>query len=211
MRSLRLLANSLIALVICAACSGVLAQDKGKMSNEEKAKVINLLIDSNKATINALEHLSDEQLNFRSAPGKWSIAEVAEHIMLAESLIFSAVERALAADPNPEWQAKTSGKTQLLEKALIDRHSKAQAPESIVPSGKLTRVELIAKLKESREKTLKFAEETQLPLKYHTFDHPFPIFGTLNAYQWLFYIPLHNFRHNLQIAEIRTSPGFPKK
>jgi hypothetical protein len=49
-----------------------------------------------------------------------------------------------------------------------------------------------------------------VPLKEHTVDHPFPIFGTLNAYQWLIYIPLHNMRHDQQIAEVKASPGFPQ-
>ena len=70
---------------------------------------------------------------------------------------------------------------------------------------------MIAKYKEARGKTLKFAEETQLPLKSYTRDHPFPVFGTLNAYQWLVYIPLHNIRHNQQIAEVMANANCPKK
>jgi hypothetical protein len=210
MRLLRISAW-LFGLLIFTGGSAVLAADEGKMSAEEKAKVIKLLIDSQKETLNAVESLSDEQLKFKSAPEKWSVAEVAEHIMMAEGLLFSAMERALATQPNPEWETKTKGKTEFLEKVMVNRQGKAQAPESIVPTGKLSRAELIAKLKESRAKTMKFAEETQLPLKAHTFDHPFPVFGTLNGYQWLIYIPLHNIRHNLQIAEVKASPNFPKK
>ena len=61
-----------------------------------------------------------------------------------------------------------------------------------------------------RAKSLKFAQETDVPLKAHTFPHPFPIFGTLNAYQWLLYIPAHNLRHDKQIAEIMSNPKFPE-
>ncbi len=181
------------------------------MSAEDRAKVIKLLKDSQKETLDSLESLSDEQLKFKSAPEKWSVIEVAEHIMMAEGLLFGAMEQALATKPNPDWEAKTKGKTEFLEKVMVNRQGKAQAPESIVPTGKLSRAELIAKYKEVRAKTLKFTEETQLPLKAHTFDHPFPVFGTLNAYQWLIYVPLHNMRHNLQIAEVKANPGFPKK
>ena len=39
--------------------------------------------------------------------------------------------------------------------------------------------------------------------------HPFPIFKVLNAYQWLLYIPLHNLRHDQQIAEVKRTPGYP--
>jgi hypothetical protein len=181
------------------------------MTTEERAKVIKLLKDSQQETLEALEKLSDEQLKFKAAPEKWSILEVAEHIMLAEGLLFGAVERALANQPNSEWETKTKGKTEFIEKAIVSRERRVQAPESIVPSGKLSRADLIAKYKEARAKTLKFAEETQLPVKSHTLDHPFPVFGTLNAYQWLIYVPLHNMRHNQQIAEVKANPNFPKK
>lgn len=201
----------LLALCMCTFCGITLAADDGKITMEERAKVIKLLKESQAETLEALEKLSDDQLKFKPAPERWSVLEVAEHILLAEGRIFGAVQAALAAKPNPDWETKTKGKTELLEDVLAGRKGKAQAPESIVPSGKLTRDEIVTKFKEARAKTLKFAETTDLPLKTHTFDNPFPIFGTLNAYQWLIYVPLHNIRHNKQIAEVKASPNFPKK
>ncbi|HMV47346.1 MAG TPA: DinB family protein [Blastocatellia bacterium] len=211
MNSLKQIVQTFIALSLCVFCHGALAADDGKITAEERAKVIKLLKESQAETLAALEKLSDEQLKFKSAPEKWSVLEVGEHILLAESRIFGAVGAALAAKPNPDWEAKTKGKTELLEDVLGGRKGKAQAPESIVPSGKLTREEIITKFKEARAKTLKFAEETDKPLKMHTYDNPFPVFGTLNAYQWLIYVPLHNIRHNKQIAEVMANPNFPKK
>jgi len=187
------------------------AADEGKVSADERAKVIKLLKDSQAETLEALEKLSDAQLKFKPAPDRWSVLECAEHIMLSEGLLFDAVKRAVATKPNPDWAAKTKGKTEFLEDVLAGRKGKAQAPEDIVPSGKLSREEVIKKLKEARAATLKFAEETQVPLKAHTLDHPSPVFGTLNGYQWLIYIPFHNVRHNAQIAEIKADAKFPKK
>lgn len=211
MNSLKQIVRTLIALSLCVFCHTALAADDGKITAEERAKVIKLLKETQAETLEALEKLSDEQLKFKSAPEKWSVLETAEHIMMAESLLFGAVQGAISAKPNPEWETKTKGKTEFIERVMPDRTGKAQAPESIVPSGKLSRQEVIAKFKEARGKTLKFAEETQLPLKAHTLDHPFPVFGTLNAYQWLIYVPLHNVRHNKQIAEVKAAPNFPKK
>jgi uncharacterized damage-inducible protein DinB len=211
MNSLKRVANLILALGLCAFSQTALAADDGKITAEERSKVIKLLKDTQAETLEALEKLTDEQLKFKSAPEKWSVLETAEHIMMAESLLFGAVQGAISAKPNPEWETKTKGKTEFIERVMPDRSGKAQAPESIVPSGKLTRQEVIAKFKEVRGKTLKFAEDTQLPLKAHTFDHPFPVFGTLNAYQWLIYIPLHNVRHNKQIAEVKANSAFPKK
>jgi hypothetical protein len=202
-----------LLLVFCIgfACHQTLAAEDPQMTVEDRAKVIKLLNDSQKQTMEMLEGLSDEQLKFKSAPEKWSVLEVAEHIWMAEGLLFAQVEKALADKQNPEWAAKTKGKTEFIENVMVKRLGKAQAPESIVPSGKLSRAEVIAKLKESRAKTLKFTEETKLPLKAHTAEHPFAVFNTLNAYQWLIYIPLHNIRHNQQIAEVKGNPNFPKK
>src|SRR5262249_4063011 len=154
---------------------------------------------------------SEEQLKFKSAPERWSVLEVAEHIALAEEAMFGNVEKALAKEKNPEWETKTKGKTEFIERVIPNRSIKAQPPESIVPPARLTPAEVIAKLKADRGKTLKFAEETKLPLKAHTQDHPFKVFSTLNAYQWLIYIPLHNIRHNQQIEEVKSDPNFPKK
>jgi len=211
----RTIPRLLAILLILAATQpykGVTAKpDDARLSAEERAKAIKYLVDSQKELLASIEGLSEAQWKFKAAPEKWSVGEVAEHILLAEGLLFSAVERALAAKPNPDWETKTKGKTELLERALVNRTTKAQAPESIVPTGKLSRDEVIARFNEARAKTLKFASTTDLPLKDHTVEHPFPIFSTLNAYQWLIYIPLHNLRHNQQIAEVKADARFPKQ
>jgi DinB superfamily len=210
MKSLKTSIRLLLVLCVGFMCHASLASEDPNMTAEDRAKVIRLLKDSHKQTLDLMEGLSEEQLKFKPAPEKWSVLEVAEHIYLAEGLLFGSVEKALAEKQNPEWETKTKGKTEFLERVMVSRDRKATAPESIVPSGKLTRDEVIAKLKESRAKSLKFAEETKLPLKAHTLDHPFPVFNTLNAYQWLIYIPLHNIRHNKQIEEVKADPNFPK-
>ncbi len=130
--------------------------------------------------------------------------------MLAQDAIFSFIEKSLAQQPNPDWESKTAAKEELLERVLPHRTGRAQAPVAVQPSGKLKRDEIIKQFKQSRSKILEFAERTALPLKAHTYDNPFPIFNTLNAYNWLLYIALHTTRHNKQIAEIKTSSGYPK-
>lgn len=200
---------AVLAIVLCGALN-VSAQDP-QMTAEERAKLIKYLKDSHAETLAAVEKLSAAQWNFKPAPERWSVAECVEHIMMAEGTLLAAAERALAAPPNSAWAEKTKGKTEFIENVMVKRLGKAQAPESIVPSGKIPRAELMQKLRDARAKTLKLAEETKLPLKQHTTDHPFPVFGTLNAYQWVIYIPLHNIRHNQQIVEVKASPNFPQQ
>lgn len=81
------------------------------------------------------------------------------------------------------------------------------APAGLEPARNWTREETIARYKAGRARTLKFAEEVDRSLKEHCAEHPFPVFNTLNAYHWLLYIPLHNVRHNQQIAEVLKVPA----
>ena len=180
------------------------------MTAEERAAVVKSLIDSEAEYLGALQNVTDEQWSYKPAPLRWSVGQVAEHIVLAEGALFSRVEKALATQPNPDWESKTSGKTQFMERVLPTRAGRAQAPWEIQPSGKLTKAEVIARFQQVRAKVLEFAKTTDLPLKEYTLDHPFRVFGTLNAYQWLLYIPFHNLRHDKQIAEVKASAGYPK-
>jgi len=197
------LALSFLGLVVLAASGpGVTA--------EERAKVLRLLRESEKEFLELIGDVSEAGWRFKPGADRWSVAEVAEHIVLAEGALFGMAQKALAAGPNPDWEARTAGKTEFLDQVMVDRSRRAQAPESVAPKGALSRQEAVSRYGEARARTRKFIEETALPLKAHTADHPFKVFGTLNAYQWALYIPLHNMRHNQQIAEVKASTGFPR-
>jgi uncharacterized damage-inducible protein DinB len=197
-------------LLVPAAGSEAQESSDPNMTAEERAKTIKLLVDSRQEYLEALENLTEAQWSFKPSPFRWSVGEVAEHILLTEGALFSAVQRALAQKANPDWKGKTAGKAEFIEKVVPNRSLKAQAPIEVRPSGKLSREEVVRRYKELRAKILEFTRETDLPLKAHTVEHPFPVFNTLNAYDWLIYIPLHNIRHNKQMAEVKASAGYPK-
>ena len=176
---------------------------------DERAHVVKLLEDSRAEYLAYVENVSDAQWTWRAAPDRWSVGETAEHILLSEGLLFGQVEKALGSPTNPDWEKKTAGKTEFLERVMVDRSHKATAPEAIRPRG-LSKEEVIRRFKEARAQTIRFARETEAPLREHTAEHPFPVFNTLNAYQWLIYIPLHNLRHNQQIAEVKANPQYPR-
>ena len=180
------------------------------MTPIQREKMIRLLKQSQAETRALIGPLTEAQLTFKPAVDRWSTIETAEHIMLAEEFLFRAVRRALSMPRNPNWETATRDKTAFLETALGARLGKAQAPERLVPSGTLSCREILDRFEAARAETLEFAENIDAPLEVHTLEHPFPVFGTLNAYQWLLYIPLHNIRHNKQIEELVTNPAFPK-
>ncbi|HLW76806.1 MAG TPA: DinB family protein [Bryobacteraceae bacterium] len=196
--------------IFLAAAAGALASDP-HMTAQEKTQLIQYLKDSRAEFVKAVANLSDDQWKWKPAPERWSVGECSEHILLAEGMLFARAEVAIKNPASPDWEERTKGKTELLMRVMAPRLGKAQAPEDIVPSGKMPRAEIMQRFAEVRAQTLEFVEKTGLPLKEHLAEHPFPIFNPLNAYQWVLYIPLHNMRHDKQIEEVKASPGFPSK
>jgi DinB superfamily len=176
---------------------------------EDRSRILRWLEESHEECCAAIEGVSDAQWTWKPAPDRWSVGETAEHIVLAEAVLFSFVQKAIASPPNASWEAQTTGKTELLERAMRDRSGKATAPEPIVPRQGLTRDQVGQRFAKQRAAIETFARETTLALQEHTADHPFPVFGTLNASQWLVLLPLHTMRHLTQIAEVRATPGYP--
>jgi hypothetical protein len=195
--------------VLAAVCFRLSAAD-AHITAEERAKAIGYLEESRKEFLAAIDGVTAEQWKWKPAPERWSVGETAEHIVLAEQLLFGNVQKAVASPPNPAWEEKTKGKTEFIERVMAPRLGKATAPEPIVPSGKMTQAQVKETFLKQREEIEKFARETQVELKEFTVEHPFAIFNTLNAYQWLIYGPLHTERHDKQIAEVKATAGYPK-
>jgi DinB superfamily len=198
-----------LALLALISCVGMYAAD-AHMSTEERTNVLHWLEESHQEFLGSIDAVSEEQWKWKPAPERWSVGETAEHIVLAEALLFENVKMAMSSPANPAWEEETKGKTEFIVKVMAPRLGKAQAPEPIVPRNGMTLAQVRERFEQQRAEIVKFASGTNLALKEHTVVHPFPVFGTLNAYQWLIYVPLHTERHDKQIAEVKATPGYPK-
>ena len=198
-----------LALLSVISCFGLYAAD-AHMTTEERTKVLHWLDESRQEFLASIDGVSEEQWKWKPAPERWSVGETAEHIVLAEAMLFENVKNAMSSPANPAWEEQTKGKTEFIVQVMAPRLGKAQAPEPIVPRNGLTQSQVRDRFEQQRAEIVKFASDTNLALKEHTVVHPFPIFGTLNAYQWLIYVPLHTERHDKQIAEVKATAGYPK-
>lgn len=195
-------------LLFSVLCANALLAADPHMTPEERTKTLTWLEDSRKEFLAAIDGVNEKQWVWKPSPDRWSVGEVAEHIALGEAGMFGNVKRAIASPVNTAWEEKTKGKTELLERVLAPRLGKAQAPEAIVPKGGMSKAQVIARFEAQRAEIVKFATDTDLPLKQYTIDNPF--FGPLNAYHWLIYAPLHTMRHDKQIAEVKATAGYPQ-
>ena len=200
------------SMVLAVAMFVLAAPATETLTKEERDKAVAELEGSKKMFLDATKGLSPAQWSFKSAPDRWSIAECADHIALAEAFIFGRVTDGVLKTPlTPEKRSVTAGKDEKLVIMLQDRSFKAKAPEPLDPTKTvLTPEESVKQFLESRAKTEEFIKTTQENLRDHMFDHPVPAIGTLDGYQWVLLISGHTRRHTLQILEVKADPNFPK-
>src|SRR5215471_13932309 len=169
------------SLLCLAALSLPLRAADPHISTEERTQVLKWLDESHNEFFAAIDGVSDAQWKWKPAPERWSLGEIAEHIVLAEALLFGFVRKAMAAPPNPAWEEQTKGKTELLIRMMSSRRGKAVAPKPIVPHEGLTRAQVKERFERQRIEIVSFVSEPQMALKEHTVVHPFPALGTLSA------------------------------
>jgi hypothetical protein len=196
-----------LLLISLISSSPLLAAD-ASMTAQERADALKWLEESRTEFLAAITGLSEQQWKWKPAPDRWSVGEVAEHIVLAEASQFANVNKALSSAPDPDWEAKTKGKTERLVAVLAPRLGRVQAAEEIVPKGGMNQAETKERFLRQRAEIVKFATESNALLKQGIVENAF--FGPLNGYHWLIYIPLHTMRHDKQIAEVKDAAGYPK-
>jgi uncharacterized damage-inducible protein DinB len=205
-----LFALTMLNLSAAAQTTGS-APAKSTLTDEERKVAVAYLEDTRKKFLDSLQGLSEAQWKFKSAPDRWSVAEVAEHIALSEELILGLITGQILKSPAaPEKKESVKGKEEMLRKTLPNRSQKVQAPEVLKPTNRwATQAELVKAFQASRDNTIKYVQTTQDDLRSHFGPHP--VFKDLDAYQWLFLLSGHSERHTEQIKEVKADPNFPKK
>lgn len=201
MQPLRTLALSFTCLALSAQAP----------SQGERDRALSALHGSLKQFRDATAGLSLAQWNFVPAPGRWSIAQVAEHLALTEQGIFARVtSEGLQTPATPGARAEQSKKDEQILKMLVDRSQKAQAPEFLQPSSRFkTGAEAAQALVAARGKSAAYMRDTPDALREHLLPHP--AFGTMDLYQWFLLLAGHCERHTLQILEVKADPKFPAR
>lgn len=181
---------------------------EGTMETQERQFVLDKLASSEARLLELVAGLSPAQWNFREKPERWSIAQILEHIILFESFISEAIEKALETPPEPGKRAQAAEKIPLILDLPNSRGTRLSAREAVRPSAnKPDPNELVAQLRRIRARTLAFVQDTGADVHNHFFPHI--TFGDLDCYQWLVVLAQHATRHACQIIEIKEYPLFP--
>jgi hypothetical protein len=177
--------------------------------NADREKLVKHLQRTQEAFLKSVDGLSEAQWNFKAAPDKWSIAQCAEHIAAAETLIRGAVEKGLATPLEAGQPAAELVKDDIITTMVVDRSKKFSAPEPLVPTDRFgSPAAAVEAFRKERGVTIKLAE-SDAQFRAHAVKHP--AMGMVDTYGWMLFLSAHSERHTLQIEEVKANPDFPKK
>ncbi|XZF16536.1 DinB family protein [Chitinophagaceae bacterium MMS25-I14] len=189
--------------------TAIIAQQK-TLSPQERDKAIQLLQQTENDVFAAVKGLSDEQLDYKPATDKWSVAECVKHIAAAEKELWAIAEPVLSQAPNSEKRADIKFMDDELIKAVEDRSHKSKTFAALEPgnSSYKTIEEALAAFKVNREKLIALVNNTQVDLRSHVVVLQV---GTYDLYQYILLIGAHSNRHTQQIDEVKANKDFPAK
>lgn len=153
-----------------------------------------------------ISQLSDEQLDKREDEHGWTIAEIVEHLATVENGGLRIAQKLLreADNENTKWDGAFREPLSFVEKATAIKDRKLQAPTMVHPTGERSVAESLAKMDDNRRQLAELRSQLEAAdVSAATFPHP--VFGDLNAYQWLAVVGLHERRHLAQIERIIAS------
>ena len=180
-----------------------------ELTQDERTIAIDQLTKSQDHMMKTMKGLSPGQLNYKSSPTSWSVAECAEHLAISEGLIWGMVEGALKQPADPSKRSEVKMSDEAVVKMITDRTSKIKTQEMFEPKNKFGSLDgALTEFKDKRKSHIDYVKTTKDDLRNRYAQLPF---GTGDAYQVILFMAGHTERHTKQMEEVMASAGFPKK
>jgi DinB superfamily len=162
------------------------------------AIIVGNLARSQSELLRAADAVPADQWKTKPAEGCWSAGELTGHLITIERAIIGRTERLLTRPPKEVPFFKRLHFPMAVAKSRLIR---LKTPIPLDPGIVCGKEEMLAELRQVRERTLAFIEETmERDLSKYRMPHPF--LGTLNTYEWFQLIASHEIRHSKQMREI---------
>jgi hypothetical protein len=207
---------TMLALVCLPSPAQTKAREAGVKASpqptHDKAYLISLMQETVRDFVAATGKANDAQWRFKPAPDRWSLSEVAEHLILSEIQFYSELAMAFNAPAHPELSRQTAGNDSKAIDFILEE-GKHISSKMVVPLGSTaSRESLLRALGERREMALdliraKTDEELRTHMVYKVPSNATPV---RDAYQECLVFALHMTRHMRQVDSIFGDPKFPR-
>jgi hypothetical protein len=170
------------------------------MAPADRTEIIDILEKSREEFQAAAGGLPESLAKTRPEADRWSVLDCVEHVATVEEIFLKRLAGGEYTEAPPEDQ----GKEAALAARIVDRSTRRQAPETVVPKGRFTSLaEGLEQFHAARGRTVQFARERAADL--YTLASAHPVFGPLNGVEALTIIAAHARRHAEQIREVRAA------
>lgn len=197
----------LLALLVITGLAGAL--DNTALSGKERKASANLMKETRSELLKSVKNLSEAQLNFRSAPDRWTIKECVYHITMSEKALWDLMEATMKSPANAEKRAEIKVSDEQFIKNIENRSNKVKTMEMLEPKNTPFKSmdEALNEFKKMRTEHIKYIKSTTEDMRNHVAQLPF---GWVDCYQLTLMVGAHADRHRQQIEEIKADPNFPK-
>ena len=179
------------------------ATANAQMSDLERERLVAHLEMTERWLESEVSNLSQAQLEFRRAPGTWSILEVLEHLVVVGPIYWEDLQQGVQGPPSSDNLA--TGDATILWYG-INRSNREPAVPSETPRGELQNVATgLAQYRKNHARLLQYIRTTKDDLRRRIVQRQL-----CDAYQWALLISTHEQRHILQIREVKADSGYPK-
>lgn len=118
--------SAVLCLVTTLALAGMAqtmaAPAPTTLTPEERAAALKSLQATHDAFLQSIAGLSEKQWRFKPTPDRWSVAEVSEHIAVAESTLLGLVQTKFMTSPaDPSKRSEVAGKDEIILTRVPDR------------------------------------------------------------------------------------------
>lgn len=205
---MKIIFAALVTLLSFFTVSAQTAPAKVVFTEKDRESVLKYLDETKAEYVKQLTGISDAQLNFRAAEGRWTIAEIAEHITVVEQALFGMFtaptgSKKFASDDLPRIADAT------IKLAITNRGTKFTAPEAVRPNGRWKTVaELLANFEKTRAATIDYIKNNKTDLRSTFVQSPM---GTIDTAQGIVFISGHSDRHLAQLREVKADAKYPTK
>jgi hypothetical protein len=198
----------LLALLVITGLAGTIHVDS--ISQKERKFALKEMKETKSEALQSVKGLSEEQLNFKTAPDHWSVKECMYHIAISEKNLWDLLETTMKAPSNPDKRFEIKMTDEQLIKMMEDRSFKAKTAELFEPKNTpyKTLDDAVNDFKSRRIEHIKYLKTTTEDLRNHVVQMRF---GWIDCYQLCLMIASHSNRHIQQINEVKSDTNFPKK
>jgi hypothetical protein len=162
--------------------------------------------------VGALRHVVGAQWNYQPGPERWSIAQIAEHIIHVQELVLGPMREKLrqtpSTAPHPDYK--------LVDDIVIYQFPNRlnKFPSPIQSPGGLTKDEALQRLTRNYGLLHEYLENTPDLRQHATEANPLKAisggaYQTMDGYQWILAEAAHTERHTKQILEVMADPAYP--